>query len=276
LTKKSKIQLALEPLKTQLDFTKMFYEDNKADLTKEEEKAFGLKTKELERQYEQQKTLQETIGKLQISAASQGAPASVVQAIGKAKNVGEASAAAGVYSGDVLDRQYKLAQIAKMNADTIKVISESTPSTKQNTEAVMTINDINNILSSDAFDSTFGATNTIQRNLPGTNAYALTAQVNNMINKLALASRGELKGQGTVSDYEGRMLKEAQTALKLNLSPEQARKEMAKVRGALATSSGLKAAVKITNPKTGETSVVDANQAGITDAIKDGMQVEYQ
>jgi hypothetical protein len=112
-----KIQLALEPLKTQLDFTKIFYDDNKADLTKEEDRAFNLKIKENERAYDEAKTLQETIGKLQMSAASQGADPSIIQAIGKAKTVGEASQAAGQYAGDILDRQLKKAQLDKLYAD---------------------------------------------------------------------------------------------------------------------------------------------------------------
>jgi hypothetical protein len=120
-----KIQLQLEPLKFQLDFVKDFYNENKADLTKEEDKAFGLKAKELEREYDIQKTLQETIGKLQISAASQGADPSVVQAIGRAKNIGEASAAAGQFAGDIVERQIKQAQLAKLNAEAQKTRAEA-------------------------------------------------------------------------------------------------------------------------------------------------------
>jgi hypothetical protein len=120
-----KINLQLEPLKFQLDFVKDFYNENKADLTKEEDRAFGLKAKELEREYDTQKTLQETIGKLQISAASQGADPSVVQAIGRAKSIGEASAAAGQFAGDIVERQIKQAQLSKLKAEADKTRAEA-------------------------------------------------------------------------------------------------------------------------------------------------------
>lgn len=116
-----KVQLALEPLKFELDFTKQFYDENKADLSKEDDKLFKLKIQEDERAYDEGKTLQETIGKLQLQAASQGADPSIVSAIGKAKTVGEAAAVAGPYAGDVLDRQLKQAQLDKLNAE-VKVL----------------------------------------------------------------------------------------------------------------------------------------------------------
>lgn len=126
-----KVQLALEPLKFELDFTKQFYDENKADLSKEDEKLFKLKIQQDERNYEQGKTLQETIGKLQISAASQGADPSIVSAIGRAKTVGEAAAAAGQYAGDILERQKKIAEINKLNNE-IKSTGLSTSITNPN------------------------------------------------------------------------------------------------------------------------------------------------
>lgn len=137
------------------------------------------------------------------------------------------------------------------------------------------INDISNILADQSFDSTFGLKNVATRNLPFTQSYTTAANVNNLINKLALAARGQLKGQGTVSDFEGQMLKEAQTALKLNMQPEAARKELVKVKGAIMTSMGLSAPVKITN-QDGESRFGDADSATITEAIKSGYRVEYQ
>jgi hypothetical protein len=151
-----------------------------------------------------------------------------------------------------------------------------TPSSKETTQALQTSNDVQNILNSPAFDSTFGLLNYAKRSVPGTESYVLSSQINNLVQNLALAARGELKGQGAVSDFEGKMLKEAQTALKLNMTPDQARRELAKVNGALRTSSGLSATVKITDPRTKQTQVVTSTQEGINNAIKDGLTVEYQ
>jgi hypothetical protein len=137
------------------------------------------------------------------------------------------------------------------------------------------VNDINNIIADPAFESTFGLTSVINRSIAGTPAYALSANVNNLINKLALAARGELKGQGAVSDFEGKMLREAQTALKLNMNPEQAKKELIKVKGAIMTSSGGSATVKIT-AKDGSSKIGQADQKTIMEAINGGYTVTYQ
>lgn len=138
------------------------------------------------------------------------------------------------------------------------------------------MNDINNLLSNPNFNTTFGISGLVNRNIPSTHQYSTAKQVEQIINELALAARGQLKGQGAVSDFEGKMLKSAQTSLTLNASPENARKELVKVRGALTTSSGGSANVKVTDPKTGQSKDGLLNSAGITQAIQQGYQVEYQ
>lgn len=284
-----RITLETEPLYAQLDLTKNVYDQISGRLSKIEDKEWNLAIDEINRQIKQTEDLTAYKGNIAITAAKNGTPLDsyTQMKLNRAQSMDEVNqvlADSGISLADTLERTLKQEQIlteraqrAKINADTAKVISESIPTTaKQTTEAVTTINDINNILSSEALNNTFGLLNVAQRNLPGTAAYGLSAQVNNLVNKLALAARGQLKGQGAVSDFEGRMLKEAQTALTLNMSPDQAKKELAKVRGALATSSGLKALVKITNPKTKESALVEVSQEGIDQAIKDGNQVEYQ
>jgi hypothetical protein len=160
-----------------------------------------------------------------------------------------------------------------------KIDGLSTPATtaadKAETQAMKTVSSIDSILASTALDSTFGMMNYLNRTIPGTEAYVLASEVNNLVQNLALAARGQLKGQGTVSDFEGKMLKEAQTALKMNMNPDQARRELAKVRGALRTSSGLTTYVKITD-QSGVSQIIEADQAGISQAVKDGLTVEYQ
>ncbi len=129
-----KIQLQLEPLKFQLDFVKDFYDENKADLSKEDEKAFNLKTKELDRQYEEAKSLQENIGKLQLEAAKNGAPASVISAIGKSKDYNEAISNAGTYtvaptsiSTEIVEVNGKKLLVNKKTGETIREFGADTP-----------------------------------------------------------------------------------------------------------------------------------------------------
>lgn len=148
-----------------------------------------------------------------------------------------------------------------------------TPEQEQN---LSTVNDINNIINSPAFDSTFGVFNTLNRLNPLTGSYGLSQNVNQLVSQLSLAARGQLKGQGQISDFEGKILRDAQTALTLNMQPADALKELVQVRGAIRTSSGLSATVKITDPSTGESMLMNANQAQITQAVADGAYVEYQ
>lgn len=275
-----KIQLQLEPLQTQLEYQKFIYGENKDLFTKAEQRQYENMITQSTRNYndtkEKLKTLEDTQLKLISSAASQGAPASVLQAIKSAQTPEEATMAAGQYATDQVERGLKLAQTAQIYQNIAESKAKISPTTGQNINKDLgVINDINNILNNKAFDSTFGLNSTIRRNIPGTDAYALNSQINNVLNQLALAARGQLKGQGAVSDFEGKMLRDAQTALKLNLSPDQARKELAKVRGAITTSSGLEAPVKITT-KDGVSKFLMSDQAGINKAISDGLTVEYQ
>ena len=58
----------------------------------------------------------------------------------------------------------------------------------------------------------------------------LNARLKNVISIAKLAQRGQLKGQGTISDFEAKMLGESVTALSdQNISPELARKELRKL-----------------------------------------------
>ena len=58
----------------------------------------------------------------------------------------------------------------------------------------------------------------------------LNARLNNVIAVAKMAARGQLKGQGTISDFEAKMLGESISALSdRNISPELARKELEKL-----------------------------------------------
>lgn len=115
-----KIQMEFEPLKVQLDALKFFYSENQAQLTRKEDQQLQERIRMDERAYNEKfqaaKTLQDTKLQLLQSAASQGAPIAVQQAIQSATTPEQALLAAGQYAGDILDRQYKQAQIANIQS----------------------------------------------------------------------------------------------------------------------------------------------------------------
>lgn len=96
-----KIQLQLEPLQTQLDFQKIFYQDNKDKLTTDENRQFELTIKknqdELDKQKTDLKTLSDTKLEYMKNANEQGAPSSVISTIQAATTPGDVVNAAGRY-----------------------------------------------------------------------------------------------------------------------------------------------------------------------------------
>lgn len=117
-----KISLALEPLKTQLDFEKEFYNANKDILTKAEERAFNARIKQDERAYEEAKTNETAKANIMLEAVRNGVslPYSVVQELNRATNQPEmlsVLARNGISLQNPLEQQLKQAQIAKNYAD---------------------------------------------------------------------------------------------------------------------------------------------------------------
>lgn len=118
---------------------------------------------------------------------------------------------------------------------------------------------------------------------PGTQAQTaknLAKQVNAV---LSLDNRQKLKGSGAISDFEARTLSQAASSLGIdpesgrsNLSNEEFKKQLRKVRGAFATSAGLSASVRVTDPKTGKVDDGSLTRDQIDSAISQGFTVEYQ
>lgn len=67
-----KIELALEPIKTRLDFTKLFYEDNKDALSKAEDRAFQTQVKKLDREYETANNNLKSVSDLNLKLIEKG------------------------------------------------------------------------------------------------------------------------------------------------------------------------------------------------------------
>lgn len=109
-----KVQLELEPLKARLDSLKFFYNENKADLTKAEDRAYSERIRKEEREYNDEKDRKDAIKSYALTAMKNGAPANLVSKVLNAKTEEEAIASLGGYASDPLDRAYKNAQLAKL------------------------------------------------------------------------------------------------------------------------------------------------------------------
>jgi len=172
------------------------------------------------------------------------------------------------------ERRLKESQMLKNYAD-IKQGSQTTSGATS--EAADTMNLTEAILNDKNFDLAFGGqrVNPITY-LPGSNAYGIRTQVDQLIAKLSLANRGKLKGSGAISDFESKTLEKASSGLNVNMSPQAARTALRQVKGVLSTMSGNSATVKMIDPKTGEYQLIEADRNGIEKAINDGIIVEYQ
>lgn len=267
-----------------IDLLQMNYDRNKSLFDKDEQRAFEVSMNNREQALATERQNKTDIYNLAIEASKAGASSATMQSILGAKTPEEALSNAGSIFGpkaSVPSLQFvsatanQPAGVFNPKTGEFTAIDSGTTSTAD-TANLQIVNDSTDILTSPAFNSTFGISNTIQRMIPSTDAYYLAQKVNNFTSQLTLAARGQLKGQGQISDFEGKMLRDAQTALTLNLSPQQATREITKARGAIRTSSGLTARIKITDPTSGQSQYVEAGQEGINQAIADGLVVEYQ
>lgn len=84
-----------------------------------------LLDKQEDRAYAERKEYLDIQNKMLISATSQNAPRSVINAINSARNPREAIIAAGAYGSDILDRQYKIAQINSLGMSAFKAEAEA-------------------------------------------------------------------------------------------------------------------------------------------------------
>jgi hypothetical protein len=113
-----KIAVALEKDKRDLELLKWNYEENKEIFTKEEQRMFETAQADRERaldaKQKQMETFENTRLALLKSANEQNAPLQVKTAIASARTTEEAIQAAGQWAGDVLERQIKQAQLAKL------------------------------------------------------------------------------------------------------------------------------------------------------------------
>lgn len=147
----------------------------------------------------------------------------------------------------------------------------------QSAKSAGTLDDINTIstmLANPQLENISGFADQLIGGLFGKAKTAKT-QYNQIVGALQLAKAGQIKGQGQISDYERKVLKEASAAVDRGMNDEEFRKALVKLRGVLQTSSGLEAKVKITDPTTGQSDVQNLNTSEINGFISDGAIIEY-
>lgn len=269
------VNAQMEYEQRKIDVLGAIYERNKSLFDKSEQRAFESAQADRQRKLDEEAVNKQNIYTLGLTVGQNGGGSQLMQQVLSAKTPQDAIVAAGDYLSDPLDRAYKQAQIndiySNMSPATNSMITPGTI----DTETASRVNDINNVLQNPYFDSAFGVTGLFSGIVPGSPVITVRSQIQQVIDTAALAARGKLKGQGTVSDFEGKMLANAQTALKFTQNANDARKELAKIRGAITTSSGGKAPVLIIAPN-GQTKEGMANSQEITEAINNGYVVQYQ
>lgn len=92
-----KVAIETEQQKNELDAYKFFYQENKADLTKAEDREFTLMINERERLLNNEQAELKSINDISLGALQSGAPTSLVQKALKAKTIDEAIGLLGPY-----------------------------------------------------------------------------------------------------------------------------------------------------------------------------------
>jgi hypothetical protein len=101
--------------------------------------------------------------------------------------------------------------------------------------------------------------------VPGTEGYVFAQQVKNLKNRLSLEGRQKLKGQGQISDFEGKMLANSVSILDLNLPQDAFLAELQRIDDVLAGKYRMKEEAVEETPTT-------QKPANLTDAEWEEMQ----
>lgn len=110
------VSAQLEEQSNHINALKFWYDENKAELTKKEDRQYNSMITEKERLYNEQKTEKTAISNLVIDATKFNAPASILQQAQRATTAVEAAGILHGYLSDPLDRAYKQAQIDGLKA----------------------------------------------------------------------------------------------------------------------------------------------------------------
>lgn len=140
-------------------------------------------------------------------------------------------------------------------------------------QATQSLGLINNLLSGDRYKAISGGTQT--GSIPFFGDRAAVNEYDQLQGLLKLGIRGLLKGQGAVSDYEGKVLGQAASSLSRLTSETQMKEALQKARGVIKTNNGQVTSVTVTNPETGESLTSDLSGPEIYQLVVEGNEVTY-
>ncbi len=159
------------------------------------------------------------------------------------------------------------AQEAKQIADQEKEVAAQQ-------QASQSIGLVNNLLNGDRYKAISGGIQT--GSIPFLGDRAAVNEYNQLTGLMKLGIRGLLKGQGAVSDYEGKVLGQASSALSRLTDENQFKEALQTVRGVLKTNNGQVTTVEVTNPQTGEKVEADLSGAEIYQLTSEGNLITYK
>lgn len=126
-----KVALETQDLKTRADNLRYVIENNKGLLTKAEERQYNQLLREAEREADALEKERTILGNTKLtllkSAAEQGAPGEILQAIQTSETPEEAISKAGRYGGDILERLTRQKQLENLQSEIDKRNRENKP-----------------------------------------------------------------------------------------------------------------------------------------------------
>ncbi len=159
-------------------------------------------------------------------------------------------------------------------AQEAKQIADSEKEVAAQQSASQSIGIINNLLSNDRYKAISGATQT--GSIPFFGDRTAVNEYDQLQGLLKLGIRGLIKGQGAVSDYEGKVLGQAASSLSRLTGEGAMREGLLKVRGILKTNSGQITPVRVTNPETGESITTELSGPEIYQLVSEGNTITYK
>lgn len=140
--------------------------------------------------------------------------------------------------------------------------------------ASQSIGIVNNLLNGGRYKAISGVAQT--GSIPFFGDRTAVNEYNQLQGLLKLGVRSLIKGQGSISDYEGKVLGQAASSLSRLTGETQTKQALQTVRGILKTNNGQITPVTVLNPQTGERITTDLSGPEIYQLVSEGNVIEYK
>jgi len=170
-------------------------------------------------------------------------------------------------------------QIASGGSKPMSAAQEEDAIKKQNNDtqvqqtATQSLGIINNLLNTDRYKSISGGMQS--GSVPFFGDRSAVAEYDQLQGLLKLGVRGLMKGQGSVSDYEGKVLGQAASSLSRLTGEAQMKEALQKVRGVIKTNNGQTTSVTVTNPENGEKITAELSGPEIYNLVVENNTITY-